>query len=118
MTRSTLAALAALLLLTPAIVQAHTALRSSTPPSGSVLTRAPETLTLTFLEPARLTSLVLVTAAGEKTLAFTPKGSATSFTSPKPALVKGRNEIRWTALSRDGHVVEGSIIIVLRAPPR
>lgn len=118
MTRSIFAALAALLLLFPAAVQAHTALRSSNPPSGSVLTQAPETITLTFLEPARLTSLVLVTTAGEKKLAFTPKGSATVFTTAKPALAKGRNEIRWTALSRDGHVVTGSIIIVLRTPSR
>lgn len=118
MTRSILAALAALLLLAPAAVQAHTALRSSNPPSGSVLTQTPAKLTLIFLEPARLTSLKLVTTAGEKTLSFSPKGSATVFTSPKPPFIKGRNEIRWTALSRDGHVVTGSIIIVLRAPSR
>ena len=36
----------------------------------------------------------------------------------KPELAPGRNEIRWTALSADGHVIEGSLIIVLRAMAR
>lgn len=97
-------------------VDAHTTLRGSSPASGSVLTQAPPQLTLTFLEPARLTSLVLVTASGERKLAFTPTGSGLTFTSHAPPLRRGRNEVRWTALSQDGHVIEGSIIIVLRAP--
>ncbi|MGE4305770.1 MAG: copper resistance protein CopC [Novosphingobium sp.] len=95
---------------------AHTSLRSSSPASGSVLMQAPPQLSLTFLEPARLTSLVLVTASGERKLAFTPTGSALTFTTLRPHLERGRNEVRWTALSQDGHVIEGSIIIVLRAP--
>lgn len=110
---------AALMLIAPvSAVQAHTALRSSSPESGSVLTEAPPALTLTFIEPTRLTSLVLVTSAGETRLAFTPSGSARSFTSPRPAFTRGRNEIRWRALSQDGHVVEGSLIVVLRSPVR
>jgi methionine-rich copper-binding protein CopC len=101
---------------TPAL--AHTALKGSNPASGSVLTRSPPVFTLTFLEPARLTYLALVTPAGERRLPFTPSGSALTFSSPRPDLTPGRNEIRWRALSRDGHVVEGSIIVVLRPPSR
>lgn len=109
--------LAALIVMMPlGSVQAHTALQGSNPASGSVLTESPPALTLTFIEPTRLTSLILATSAGEKRLTFTPSGSARSFTSQKPALMRGRNEIRWRALSQDGHVVEGSLIIVLRAP--
>ena len=110
------AGLALAALAVPAAVEAHTALRASIPPSGSVLTQSPPVLTLTFLDPASLTSLTLVTAAGERRLTFTPTGSALTFSAPKPSLVRGRNEVRWKALSRDGHVVEGSIIVVLRAP--
>ena len=95
---------------------AHTSLRGASPASGSVLTQAPPQLSLTFLETARLTSLILVTASGERKLAFTPTGSALTFTTLRPHLERGRNEVRWTALSQDGHVIEGSIIIVLRAP--
>ncbi|KQN07102.1 hypothetical protein ASE85_18665 [Sphingobium sp. Leaf26] len=116
MTRFSLATIAALALSVPASVQAHTALRSSSPASGSVLTQLPSTLTITFLESASLTSLTLVTAAGERQMPFTPTGSALIFVSPKPGFAPGRNEIRWRALSRDGHVVEGSIIVVMRAP--
>lgn len=111
-----LAAALALLLAPASALLAHTALKGSNPASGSVLTQAPPVLTLTFAQPTRLTSLVLVNTAGEKALAFKPGGSALSFTTPKPALVPGRNEIRWRALSQDGHVVEGSIILVLRKP--
>jgi len=94
--------------------QAHTTLRSSSPASGSVLTEAPALFSLTFLEPARMTSLVLVTVAGETRLQFAPVGSAVTFTVSRPGFVPGRNEVRWTALSKDGHVIEGSVIVVLR----
>lgn len=115
--KSKLAILAALAMLSaPLGAAAHTALKRSNPASGSVLTRSPPVLTLTFLERTRLTSLVLVTASGERRLAFKPGGSALTFTVANPALVRGRNEVRWRALSQDGHVVEGSIILVLRAP--
>lgn len=100
------------------LAYAHTSLRGSEPASGSVLTQSPPAVTLTFLEPARLTSLMLVTSSGERRLAFSPSGSALSFVATKPELAPGRNEIRWTALSADGHVIEGSLIIVLRATAR
>lgn len=111
------AALAIALLAVPTGLGAHTALRSSSPASGSVLEQSPPALTLTFLEPATLTSLTLVNASGERKLAFAPRAKGLTFTSPKPLLVRGRNEVRWRALSQDGHVVEGSLIIVMR-PPR
>ncbi len=116
MMRLTPAALALIVMTVPAVVQAHTALQSVSPASGSVLTQSPPVLRLTFLEPASLTSLMLVTAAGERPLSFTPTGRALTFTAARPGFARGRNEIRWRALSRDGHVVEGSIIVVLRAP--
>jgi methionine-rich copper-binding protein CopC len=119
MTRLIRAIVTASVLIAPATAAfAHTALKGSNPASGSVLAQSPLVLTLTFLEPARLTYLALVTPAGERRLQFVPGGSALTFSSPKPGLTQGRNEIRWRALSRDGHVVEGSIIVVLRPPMR
>lgn len=109
-------AVTALFLAIPASVQAHTALRSSDPVSGSVLTQSPPVLTLTFQEVASLTSLTLVNTDGERNLPFTPSGSALTFEASKPEFIRGRNEVRWRALSRDGHVIEGSIILVMRAP--
>lgn len=95
---------------------AHTNVRSSNPASGSVLTQSPPVFEISFAEKVRLTSLILANSKGEKKLAFKPAASALKFTSAKPDLALGRNEIRWTALSQDGHVIKGTIIIVMRAP--
>jgi methionine-rich copper-binding protein CopC len=113
-----LGAIAALLLATGVAFNAaaHTTIRSSNPASGSVLTQSPPVFEMTFAERVRLTSLILANSKGEKKLAFKPAASALKFSSAKPGLVLGRNEIRWTALSQDGHVIKGTIIIVMRAP--
>ncbi len=94
---------------------AHSTLRSSTPASGSVLTASPPSITLDFNEATRLVSVGVVTADGERRLRMTPSGSATRFsTAATPNLPRGRNAIRWRAISRDGHPVEGTIILVVR----
>ena len=119
MTRLLMAIAALFLLFAPlGGAEAHTTLRSSSPTSGSVLTQSPPEFSLTFAEPVRLTSLVLVTATGERSLRFTPSGSSATYTSARPGFSPGRNEIRWTALSQDGHVMEVSVLIVMRAPAR
>ena len=112
--KRTLAALFAALMALATPAMAHTTLERTSPASGSVLTESPSQLTLTFGEPTRLTSVVVATASGERRLDFTPSGSATTFIVAAPELAAGRNEVRWRALSRDGHPVEGSIIIVIR----
>lgn len=112
--RQGIAALVAACLLWGAPAMAHTTLERTSPASGSVLAESPSQLTLTFGESTRLTSVAVATASGERRLDFTPSGSATTFTVAAPVLAAGRNEVRWRALSRDGHPVEGSIIIVVR----
>jgi copper resistance protein C len=100
---------------------AHTKVASTTPASGSVLTRSPEAVEITFTDAARLTSVVVLDAAkNERRLAFAPTGSALAFTVEEPQLERGRNEIRWKALSQDGHVISGSLIFVVAdaAQPR
>jgi len=71
---------------------------------------------MTFGEPTRLTAVSVVAAGEERKLAFTPEDSATEFSVTAPALAPGRNEVQWRALSLDGHVVEGSVIIVIKPP--
>lgn len=97
---------------------AHTSVRSSTPASGSVLTQSPPVFEVSFAERVRLTSLILANSKGERKLAFKPAASALRYISAKPGFALGRNEIRWTALSQDGHVINGSIIVVMRKPSR
>jgi methionine-rich copper-binding protein CopC len=113
MTRMRLAGLLlALMISLPA--GAHTALDSSSPASGSILASSPERITLNFIEPTRLVSVTLATAGESRRLTFEPGGSSTTFTIAAPALASGRNEVQWRALSQDGHVVEGSLILVVR----
>lgn len=109
------AALLAVLCLWPGAAFAHSALKRSEPASGSVLAASPPSVVLVFGEEARLTSVVAVAEGqSERKLAFAPEGSATSFTVAEPALSPGRNEIRWKALSQDGHPVSGTVVLVIR----
>jgi methionine-rich copper-binding protein CopC len=105
--------LAAIAAATPAF--AHSTLRASTPASGSVLGASPPAISLEFNEATRLVSVVVVTGETERRLRMTPSGSGIRFTTTAaPNLPRGRNAIRWRAISRDGHPVEGTIIIVIR----
>ena len=94
---------------------AHSTVKSTAPVSGSILPASPSEVTITFNEPARMTSIVVVEAGKpERKLEFMPGGSATVFMVHNPNLATGRNEIKWTALSKDGHPISGSIIIVIK----
>lgn len=93
---------------------AHTSLSGSTPKSGAELDESPPAIELTFRGEARLTSVVAVVNGAERRLEFTPKASATSFRIENPQLQPGRNEIQWKALSKDGHVVSGSLTFTVK----
>jgi copper resistance protein C len=111
--RSVIVALAALLLPATAAF-AHTTVASTSPKNGAVLAASPPVIEISFRAAANLTSVVVVAPGQpERKLEFTPKGSATSFKLPNPALVAGRNEIQWKALSKDGHVINGSLVLVI-----
>lgn len=95
----------------------HSTLKKTSPASGSVLAASPEKISIEFNEAARLTAVVAAGADGsERRLKFEPENSATLFTVLAPQLAPGRNEVRWTALSKDGHVIKGTIILVVKPP--
>lgn len=100
----------------PATAFAHTALAGSTPASGSILPVSPDAVTLDFEEPVRLTSAICESRGEQRALVFSPHGRSSQFTIDAPNLAPGRNSILWKALSPDGHVVEGTIIIVIKPP--
>ena len=112
-------AIGAALILSAAPALAHSTVKSTIPASGSVVNRSPESVFINFIEPARMTSVVVAGTGGEeRKLEFTPpSGSTTTFRIPEPKLGAGRNEIKWKALSKDGHPISGSIIIVMKAGP-
>lgn len=108
-------ALGAALVLAAAPALAHSTVKSTVPVSGSVLPSSPAEVTITFNEAARVTSIVVVEAGKpERKLDFMPSGSTTSVMVHNPGLATGRNEIQWKALSKDGHPISGSIIIVIK----
>ncbi len=113
------AALGLALALTATPALAHSTVKGTVPTSGTVLLSSPNEVVINFNEPARLTSVVLIESGmPERKLPFTPpSGSANTFTMPAPNLGSGRNEIKWKALSKDGHPISGSIIIVIRSGP-
>lgn len=109
---------AAIIVMSAGAAHAHSTLRSVSPASGTILNASPAEVIMTFSEPARLTSVVVdEPGKGERRLEVTPDGLASTFTLPAPMLGSGRNEIRWKALSKDGHPIQGSIIIVVRHGP-
>ena len=98
------------------LANAHTNVRVASPKSGAVLERSPPTIEIKFEHPVRMTSVVVLAAAAqpERKLQFSPAESASAFTVANPGLAPGRNEIQWKALSRDGHVIGGSLILVIK----
>ena len=106
------------LLFATSIAFAHTAAISTTPKSGAVLDASPPFISITFKEAARLTAVnvVHVESKEPRKLAFTPNGSATEFKIDSPQLPAGKSVVSWAALSQDGHVVKGSIVITVKAP--
>jgi methionine-rich copper-binding protein CopC len=111
--------LGAAMIMSAAPAFAHATVKSTIPASGSVVNRSPDNVFINFNEPARLTSVVVSEAGkADRKLEFTPpSGSTTTVRIPDPRLGAGRNEIKWKALSKDGHPISGSIIIVMKAGP-
>ncbi len=95
-----------------AVSLAHTTATTS-PKSGTVLTQSPPTIEIKFEHEASLTSVVVLEGKSERKLEFAPKGSAKAFTVSNANLLPGRNQVQWKALSKDGHVVSGSLILVI-----
>ncbi len=105
----------AVMALAAAPALAHSTVKNTVPASGSILAASPAEITINFNEAARVTSIILIEPGKpERKLDFMPSGSSTSFMVHDPKLATGRNEIKWKALSKDGHPIEGSIIIVIK----
>ena len=116
MARTLAALLLALASTQPAFeAAAHTTLESSTPPSGATLEQSPPVIEMKFHQPINLTSVVVVDASkAERKVEFTPHASAAVFQLPNPQLHAGKNQITWKGLSKDGHVVTGSLVFEIK----
>jgi methionine-rich copper-binding protein CopC len=98
-------------LLLPATASAHAELTATTPADGVVVVGDPTELSATFSEALSATStLSLRNASGERLAVGgpDPADARRLVIDPIPALGPGTYEMRWTALSDDGHVERGT----------
>ena len=94
---------------------AHTTVASAKPPNEAVLERSPPNIEIKFKHPVQMTSIVVLAAdKSERKLVFAPTVSAALVTIDNPNLEVGRNELRWKALSKDGHVIGGTLTYVIK----
>nr|WP_253942296.1 copper resistance protein CopC [Nocardioides sp. zg-1230] len=92
----------------------------SDPAEGAVVETAPDTVTLTFNEPVRLTSqeIAVYDAAGEEVEA-TSRAGGTEVTvglSGAADLSDGTYVVSWNVLSGDGHPISGALTFSVGAP--
>ncbi len=94
---------------------AHTTVAGAKPENGAVLDHSPPSIELKFKHAVQMTSIVVTEAdKSERKLAFAPTTSTALITIDNPELKVGRNEIRWKALSKDGHVIGGTLTYVIK----
>jgi methionine-rich copper-binding protein CopC len=98
----------------PAAAFGHTTIESTVPRNYAVLAVSPAEIRVRFEHLAMLTSVIVVAPGHrERRLEFEPMTNALEFTLLDPALVPGRNEIRWKGLASDGHVIEGTLVFLI-----
>ena len=96
---------------------AHSPLISSSPADGDVLAAAPQAIEMKFRGTARLVRLALTGAqSGEVTLSEQHlMVEKHRHTVSLPAITADEYEVRWRALSADGHVVKGRFSFIVSA---
>ncbi|GAA5115135.1 copper resistance protein CopC [Alloalcanivorax gelatiniphagus] len=110
----------ALVLLGAAPASAHAELLETDPAEGAVVETAPESVTLTFNEPVRLTAQVLAVydATGEEVASSAgANGPEVTVELPGAAeLADGTYVVSWNVLSGDGHPISGALTFSVGAP--
>lgn len=110
----------ALVLLGGSPAAAHAELVDTDPAEGAVLETAPETVTLTFNEPVRLTSqeIAVYDATGTE-VSSTAGATGTEVTvdlADAAGLEDGTYVVSWNVLSGDGHPISGALTFSVGAP--
>lgn len=100
----------AVLLSLATLAQAHTHLKESAPAEGTTVKAAPESITLTFSEPAHLTALTVQKDGGdEQKITPLPTLSAAKISVPAPKLAPGKYTVTWRVVSEDNHIMSGKL---------
>ena len=114
--RTQTGAAAVSVLLVPAIVFAHTVLRTSEPANGAVVSEAPRVIRLTFSEAPHLSfTRVELVGPDSQPVALSalrvaaPDSARTVVVDIIGTLVAGAHRIHWQITSADGHPVRGTV---------
>ena len=103
-----------LLLLIPGMVQAHTALKASTPGNGATVATIPSDLDLVFNAEVRLIKLELMGVGHEMSTNFEPSSEvASTYKIQTPGMHPGEFTVNWAAIGADGHTVTNSFSFVV-----
>lgn len=108
------AAVAAVTLVMPAVVAAHSELETASPPDGATLTTPPTEIVLTFsaeLDPAKSSISLRDPAGTEIAKAGVDTADDTVMRIPLDTVTldPGAYEIRWTSTSTDGDILRGTL---------
>ena len=102
------------LLALPLLVQAHTALKESTPGDGVTLSTIPSNLDLVFNADVRLIKLELMGVGHEMATNFEPSSEVASiYKIQTPGMHPGEFTVNWAAIGSDGHTVTNSFSFVV-----
>lgn len=98
----------------PMLVQAHTALKTSTPENGSTIATIPSDLDLVFNADVRLIKLELMGVGHEMPTNFEPSSEvASTYKIQTPGMHPGEFTVNWAAIGADGHTVTNSFSFVV-----
>jgi len=93
------------------IATAHTKVQSASIEDGGIYQTMPDVFDLVFAQKVGLATFSLKDSEGKAVVVdFTPpKSREAKFSIPMPELKSGLYEMTWRAVSKDGHVVKGSL---------
>ena len=98
----------------PVLVQAHTALKESTPGDGVTISTIPSNLDLVFNADVRLIKLELMGVGHEMATNFEPSSEVASiYKIQTPGMHPGEFTVNWAAIGADGHTVTNSFSFVV-----
>ncbi|MBE66814.1 MAG: hypothetical protein CMQ30_09145 [Gammaproteobacteria bacterium] len=98
----------------PVLVQAHTALKESTPGDGATISTIPSNLDLVFNAEVQLVKLELMGVGHEMPTNFEPAGEVASiYKVETPGMHPGEFTVNWAAIGSDGHTVTNSFSFVV-----
>ena len=97
---------------------AHAHLQKAIPADGSMVSKSPANVVLSFSEPARLTACWIQKGDGPKQkLRSLPTTPAQQISVPLPQLGPGAYVLSWRVVGADTHIVPGQIRFTVSAAP-